>query len=266
MLFRSGNKIQVAEVADGNPNDALHAYMVVGYETEIRRGNAAPGSDTQVFTGVKRDILIDLKGGDNFVEVTNDNEARLALEQDCHFAPPNGGNATDISSGTRFPGFLFIPRDLSIKTGNGNDEVAILANVRTATVNTGKGADAVLVGDALFRDDLLVNTGDGDDHVCLQAIAVKDFLNVQTGNGNDEVMLVPHTIPSGLQSHAGHALVVTGDGNDRVGLFQFGLDQELTVDTSGGMTNDQDNVAIQFFKLGGQLDRKSTRLNSSHRT
>jgi hypothetical protein len=234
------NAIVVSEVEEG-------VYAVLGFDDLEGNPTFVNGDENGVVVigGVTRDINIDLKGGDDLLAIGNDEGDLLGLIEECALNFGEDNEEPEIESllavvpeGSQ----TFVPRDLIIRTGDGNDQVALIVAVnRKADINLGKGDDAIAVGDSQFGDDLIIKTDKGFDFVCVVDNFVGDQLNIQTGDDSDAVHV------EGLE--AGHALLDTGKGHDEVGFFEANLDRTLSIKTGDG----DDVVELEEFELGDDL-------------
>src|SRR4029079_11278 len=140
----------------------------------------------QVGSGVKGNIVIEVKEGDEVLAVGNSVEDLVALAEDCGFGLGlgSGSGGTDGSS---FPtvtatqpvleGRLTTPISLIINMGDGNNAVAVIGDIGgnygagSLVINGGKNSDNVAVGnsfqsesDSNINGDLAIVTGNGDDN------------------------------------------------------------------------------------------------------
>jgi hypothetical protein len=132
---------------------------------------------------------------------------------------------------------FFVPLNLIIDTSDGDDAVAVTADVRLSTViNTGNGNDFVAVGRADISEiddpdiggDLAITTGKGNDNVCALRFTAFGAVAVVTGDGNDEAHLESFD--------AAAAVVNTGNGNDGSPTGDSPItvfDAEIFVDLNG---------------------------------
>jgi hypothetical protein len=234
------NAIFVSEVEQG-------VYAVVGFDDLEGNPTFVNGDENGVVVigGVTRDINIDLKGGDDLLAIGNDEGDLLDLIAECELNFGEENEDPEIESllevvpeGSQ----TFVPRDLIIRTGDGNDQVALIVAVsRTANINLGQHDDAIAVGDSQFGDDLIIKTDKGFDFVCVVDNVVGDQLNIQTGDDSDAVHV------EGLE--ADNALIDTGKGHDEVGFFEASLDRTLSIKTGDG----DDVVELEEFELGDDL-------------
>jgi len=251
------NGVLVSQIGSGR-------YTVTGFDfgagssTATSINGSADG--TLTFTGVKGDINIDLKKGNDALGVGNSPDDLEALADGCGFGiglgsgsgSGSGSGDGSISSSVAeivvqpVEGRFFAPRNLIINTGDGSDGVAVIADVKNSEVIiTGNGNDGIAVGnvstaesDVNIGGDLVVLTGNGNDDACVSFATIQGLLNVQTGGGNDEV--------SATEFDAGQVLMVTGNGNDSVNANAFDSDRTVVVDTGSGA----DSVLLSNFSAG----------------
>jgi hypothetical protein len=233
------NAVLISEVDEG-------VYAVAGFDDLEGNPTDINGVENGVlfFEGVTRDINIDLKGGDDLLAVGNDEEDILSLIEECelNFGSGSGSESVALLEVEPEGSQTFVPRNLIIRTGDGDDQVALIVAVhRTADINLGKGDDAIAVGNSQFGDDLIIKTDKGFDFVCADDNVVGDHLNIQTGDDSDAVHV------EGLEAR--HALIDTGKGHDEVGFFAASLDRTLSIKTGDG----DDVVEMEEFELGDDL-------------
>jgi hypothetical protein len=234
-----------------------------GFQTGPTRVNGQ-ANGTVVVSGVTGDINVDLRAGRDGLGIGNSVEDLGTLAEDCGldfgFGEGGGNGSGSESPGggivlqQQVAGRFFVPRNLIVNTGDGNDFALINADVKTsAVINTGNGNDDLAFGnpssaesDVHVGNDLVVLTGSGHDHACIQFATVDDHINVQTGNGNDLLEID--------EFDAGHVLVLSGSGNDLVDLDDFDTDREVVVNTGAGndLANVEDFDAGQGFGPRGQ--------------
>jgi hypothetical protein len=225
---------------------ALTGEGFTGGATTINSDPDTVQGNALIFTGVKNDINVDLRGGNDALAIGNSLDALDSQARDCFgigFIPTDGGGTVSVGVTPEVTeGTFVVPRNLFVSTGEGNDFVSIMANVGTnkkggiASINAGNGNNGIAVGQSTIGNDLLITGGTGNDNACVTGVTVRDLLAVQLGNGDENDADI-----GGLE--AGHALVTTGSGNDQVRMGEFDLKHELTVVTGDG--NDQ--VDIEGF-------------------
>ncbi len=247
--------------------------------TVIKGGEESEFENMRIFTGVKYDINIDTKKGDDVVALGNSVEDLNALALECFgfgFGQGSGngsGNGSGSSSGSEssapvvelppeVEGTFSVPRNLIINTGDGNDYVVANANVGgansggVAVINTGNGHDGVAFGSPFsFGPEEVEVTQDSEF-----GVHVEINLVILTGSGDDHVCVRNVQVDNllSVQTGDGHdgveagdfiagvADVITGNGNDEVEMFNFGLDYSLSVLTGAG----NDEVLVEGFSAG----------------
>jgi hypothetical protein len=163
---------------------------VASGEIEVWDLGASPAVVLGVYSGVD-DINVQLLEGDNFLGLYN-----FWLTGDVVVTAGDGNNQVNVG-GVGDESYTAI-KELSVTTGAGFDLVRIeKCDIKTATINTGDGADMVLTGHALqpeygnsnsYVGTCNVNTGDGDDYVAM--LDMEDsYTTVDTGAGDDWVLL-----------------------------------------------------------------------------
>lgn len=181
----------------------------------------ADGTDEIILQGVSisGDVKADLKGGDDILAVIG--------------ATNIGGN-------------------LSVKTGAGNDAVALNGDATGDTINVGKNV-TVDLGTATTSDtfaifgntageettiagNLSVKGKDGTQNVSLDLLTLGRSLKVDLGNGNDSVGIGTQMNAAGLKVNiAGDVGIKVGAGDDTVTLLnsnagQVTIGKKLSVD------------------------------------
>src|SRR6185503_17568618 len=116
------NAVLVQEVDDEDDNANTHAYLITGFDFDdsgiggfeggptIIKGageevdSEIGGTSARVVTGVKGNIVIDLKKGNDVLAVGNSVEDLVALAEDCGFGLGLGsGSGGGGGSGSSFP-------------------------------------------------------------------------------------------------------------------------------------------------------------------
>jgi hypothetical protein len=210
-----------------------------GAPTRIRMGNST--ASYQTVSGVTDDVVIDMQGGNDKVTIMH-----------------NPGYAL----------YSTLPDDLTVRTGNGDDEVllSLLQVGDDVLVDLGSNRDKltlrdVIVGpddgtlghnldvwgqagtdfvsmydETIVRGDLTINTGtNGDpDYVNLYDVHVFDDMEIRTYGGTDAVTMD--------RCHMDDDLVVeTGDGRDNVYIAESAADEIFARLGSG----DRDFLQVQ---------------------
>jgi hypothetical protein len=165
---------------------------------------------------VRRNIVVDLKNGDNEVAMKSDNGL----------------------------GFL-VPRDLTIRGGSGGDRVTVQdADIRgKLAVNTGAGDDTVTIEGGSVAGDASILTGDGDDKVAIDETGFSRKLMVNTGNGNDSVGIVGSKIGNNVS-------ILTGEGADAVGLMNVATPGNIVINAGNNIAPQGENAADSVDRIG----------------
>lgn len=249
------NAVLVQEIAP-LPNTSGHSYAVTGFDfadspvflpgfqagPTVIKGGIDVGGGTHLIGGIKYDINIDMKKGNDVLAVGNSVDDLLALAEGCGFGLGLGSGSASTPGSAAITAQevatdkLTTPLNLIINMGDGNDGVAVIADVGTSgflngvgaslVINTGNGNDAVAVGNAQGLEipfsevsqespgeisdatmlSLVITTGNGNDNVCATHFIAFGGVSVVTGNGNDEAHLT--------HFDAAAVTVNTGAGND----------------------------------------------------
>ena len=171
--------------------------------------NRAPQASFHM-SDLKRDVFVQLDGGDNVVRIGGEDESSHTDEADDHSG--EGG--------------LVLPGNLTIKTNSGHDAVRVsfVQIVGNLQISTGAGADTVDIGrgptfasedhtehstsiaaaephddggcedeggppaDVIIGGSLSVSTSGGDDGVKVAFTAIGGSLDISTGTDNDTVV------------------------------------------------------------------------------
>ena len=177
-----GNDVAVTWIA---PN----RYQVTGVGTTINGGAGF------IASGVRNNIDIDLRGGDDTLTVT----------------------------GSALPTGVDLGGSLLVRTQHGIDS-ATIADISVGgiiRVDTGYGGDTVDISNTFANDDILVLTFWGVDTVTATGVEANDLLLIDTGEQFDTIEVTG--------ALAGHAIINSGNGNDRMTLTDLDLDRELIV-------------------------------------
>ena len=150
---------------------------------------------------------------------------------------------------------------IGISLGNGNDSLGVFGTlpergfVGTTTVDSGAGNDVLFMdGDINLGGDLNINTQAGDDVVVLRGSTVADA-NIHTGAGNDRVGLLDVTVVDDL-------FIDASAGADIVGVAGLAVGDKTRVvlgsgdDTllSDGSFTDENGVAAGSNRFFDRVD------------
>lgn len=260
----NANNVLISEVDDLDKNSATHAYLVAGVNTTITGGSAVPASipvpagvSARVFTNVRGNVNVDLRGGNDFLGIANNTNDLAQQLYSCGFIDLENENdplanllQTLNPAEFTLAGPVNIPLDLVINMGNGNNILAINANARTGNILTGSGNDLVSVGDEpggtgiRFRQNLIIGTGGGIDEVCVEIVQIDNSLNVQLGDG--DLKYVNSQVFETYAVRAGDVLVGTGRGNDVFAVDTTKVDRGIVMNSGDGA----DQVALHVFAAG----------------
>lgn len=146
-------------VVGDNTNDSVVIANVVEQGQWAVRVNDNQTGDESFYYGVDN-VWVETGNGDDYVQA--------------------GGALTLSDNGA----------DISVDTGNGKDEVKILAYYygNTIDVSTGNGEDYVYVSSNYtqsYGGGIAIDTGNGDDEVFLWCLS--DALDIALGNGDDSI-------------------------------------------------------------------------------
>lgn len=95
-----------------------------------------------------------------------------------------------------------------IKTGDGNDAITIGDNAWIDNIETDKGDDTITIGDNLIADD--IKTDEGADAVTIGDGALVD--KVETGKGDDTVTVGDNFTADKVETKEGDDVVIVGTG------------------------------------------------------
>lgn len=185
-------------------------------------GTSVNGAVSHVFLNtinseITRDLIINMRGGDDFVEIDDIFVARntrmnMGTDNDTvgMFDTRVEGRLTvSLSSGDDLIGFsrTSVGGNMRITGAAGVDTVGFAhcfsANSRV-NINTGTGSDAILL-QGEFDEPVVVSAGTGDDLLRTNRMFVHDSVRFQLGGGNDELV-----VGSAWSSFAPFNLTVVG--------------------------------------------------------
>lgn len=247
----SSNQIAIVQVDTG-------AYAVVGLN-----GTKVNGSvDPVVKSGVKNNIDVDLKKGNDVVGIGNDIDA---LSQ---WAEASGISLPEVDLPEGAPDTLKVPKHLNLKLGDGNDAAAVIAKVGLRiNADLGNGNDTLIIQDSKVGDDIIVRGGNGHDYLYTQGAQVAQMFDVNMGNGRNSVELWDSSVGQSAVIKSGkdadyvdvadssikdNLIVRTGNGHDEVYAHSHGgegmvVGKNVDIDTGSG--NDYVEVAGGVKKL-----------------
>jgi len=185
-LSRSGD---LTITGDQNPADVDDSIEIASLGNLTYRitgigGTTVKGEASVEIAGVKRNVIVDLKAGNDRVE----------------FVSEGGGFAKDVTA----------------KMGDGTDIVeatnVIIGGKLTVDMGAGDLQEVTLNGGSTVAKDVSIKMGDGDDNgVLLEQVTLNKKLTVVTGSGNDSVGVVDSTVKNNIS-------ISTGAGVDSIGL------------------------------------------------
>jgi hypothetical protein len=213
----------------------------VGTETTITDGGAnvsgGGANGTAIADGVTGDVNIDLRGGDDILGVGNDVDALVALALEF-----NPELVLDVGDAVSLEGTLSVNDDLTIRTGDGEDLIGVIANVDdVADIDSGRHDDGLGVINSTIGNDLLIRTNSGVDGALVRETGIDDLLSIITSNDADLVQIET--------AFTRRAVIDTGSGDDAVIVNAFDVDREIVVVTASG----EDAVNMQSFSAGTNL-------------
>jgi hypothetical protein len=210
------NQIAIFQLDDGQ-------YAVGGLT-----GTTVNGGPVVVRSGIRGNIDVDLKSGDDVLGVGNDTEGLVAIAERFGVDVGDISGLVDLLEQAEAPAQMEVPRNLTIKTNNGDDAVAIIADVgRRIEVNLGNGDNALVIDPTLVGDDIIVRAGSGSDTLEVVDTEVAQMLDVNLGNGANDVLVENSSVGQS-------AVITTGSGNDYVDIADVSIDDNLVVRTGGG--------------------------------
>ncbi|MCA9262872.1 MAG: hypothetical protein KDA60_03445 [Planctomycetales bacterium] len=171
------------------------------FEIRGKQGTLVNGQQSIVVDGVTDDVRINLRNGDN----------RLEIEA--------GPQESDVT----------INDDLQIRTGNGSD-VILLDEVRvlgTASINTGGGDDGFLGSEIRINGDFRWNSGSGDDVLLMDRMTIRGRMRANMGSGDDVAFLYDSEFFDGVQ-------LSLGSGDDILGVAVSHARADVAVNGGGG--------------------------------
>jgi len=263
-------------LAIGNDIEALNALAEecfnIGFLPED--GGGTGNVDIAQVEGtllVPRNLIVNLGNGDDFTAIdanvgTLNNNGSTKKGGLANINAGGGNNG--VAFGTE--GGNFVAQSLLISAGGGTDDVCVFGTgVRDLlSISIGNGGEQngdeenpvpqeVRLG-GVGAGHVLILTGSGSDQVNVGGVGVDREIVINTGAGNDFVSMQEFSAgngdgPSGKANKSGYVTVVTGDGDDQVGIEFFNVDG-MTVDTGGG---DDGQVLltseVEIAQIGGGI-------------
>ncbi len=189
----------VEVVATNDPGE----YLVRG----VDRGGAPTtinGSPNEIVRGVDDDVHVDLRGGDNGIElagVEDDGEDLELLVPDDLNITHRSGRMDVLTNLVRVGG------DLSIDTRGGDDAVDLRSTSihGDAEIDTRRGDDDVQLELVEVGDDLEIDLGSHDDTLLLQSVDVDDDATFKLGRGENSVTVENALIGDDFRITGGHS-------------------------------------------------------------
>src|SRR5690606_6502540 len=190
------------------------------------------------------------------------------VDGDLFISGDDLGNRIEISAGSEGEFVITgLPTEDGETTINGSAEAFVATDFTgNVFVDTGAGADEVVVGNVQLGGDLAINTGADNDTVIVggaaaetdaASLSVDGNLLVSTGAGDDTVILGGALNDGGDLSAdvalevGGNVRVDTGDGADRVAGVGLSVDGNLALNAGTG----DDQVTLgSAISLDGALD------------
>jgi hypothetical protein len=221
LTIKGDNNSDGIEISQSANNQLIITGMqgnVVGVSTNPTKVN---GKTTPVvFNGVTGDVNITFGTGNDFLLVSNapeygtnlDSSAMLYLPRNLSVNMGNGNNELTMGSVT-------VGGKMSVTCGSGDDQLGILtANIGSSAVNGG-------------ANDCTINLGGGNNTITLGWVSVeRDLQILDTASKSDQIVM--------YEDYAGRDLLIeTGAGNDSVQLA--GVDAASLLDIYTGAGEDQ---------------------------
>lgn len=212
------NEIAIVQLSSGQ-------YAVAGLPGTTVQGSTEPW----VVNGVKGNIDVDLKGGNDLVGVGNDVQA--LVDKADSYGLVDGSSLSSfisdldsITSGEQ----LVVPKSLLIRTGDGNDGVAVIADVnKLLNVNLGGGDNIVDIDPTFIGESCIVRGGNGDDLASVFETQINKVLDIYLGKGDNSVYIDDSSV--GLS-----AIIGTCSGDDEIDLGNLVVGKSLIINTDGG--------------------------------
>ena len=266
--LRDGNDSLTLDTYDGSDTD-----FGVAIGKDLFFSNGGTGADAVQFLdsadvgaiGIAGGVRLNLGQDNSTVVATAAAELTVGKDMSIQYAG-NGVSTAMINNAA-------IARDLSIRTGDGTDSVALLGIGigRNARVDMGKGSSSLLVEQSLSQPlstiggELRIALGDDADTGFISEASIGK-LRIDTGKGDDQLTI------EGTQ--AGEASVSLGDGTNTTtitGLDPDGVDGDPDIQTSvtnrltvtGGKGND--TVTLAGVSIGNDA-RVDVRQGNDHVT
>ena len=198
---------------DAQANDVIIEDTGTPNQVRVRTGasvttiNGAAGP--VVLDGLTKDVKIDLKAGDDVLELTS-----LTVARNAKIKGGSGDNQVTVDDTT-------VVGDLCVKGSSGADTVNLVNGTAVGgdtTINLGNGDNALGLTDTAVIGRTTVKAGTGDDTVTVDTLAASGQTTIRTGAGSDVVQIDDSTF-------GGKFSLDAGSGNDRI---------EIEVNGAGG--------------------------------
>jgi hypothetical protein len=184
-------------------------------------------SGTVTFSGIKRNIDVRLRGGDDLLGIGNDDADLTDLLDEL-----TGGAAFAPGTSDR----VKVKNDLKIDMGSGDDAAGIFVDVKDTTIiDLGAGTDFLAVEGSRLGDDLIIRGEEDNDFIRVRDSKIDEFLLLVTNGGEDTVNIInvnaeDAKIDLGGQSDT--AEIDDLDVRDNLFVFLRDGDDELSIGNS----------------------------------
>jgi hypothetical protein len=226
-------------------------YAVAGINGTTIEGSADPF----VATGVRGNIDVDLKSGNDLLGVGNDVAGSIALAQALGFGADLGDAAAlqteleTLLADAGAPARLTVPRNLIIRAGGGRDGVGVSGDIGgDINANLGSGNNTLAVFNSTVGDDVIVRGGGQNDLVLIEDSEIDEVIDSNLGHGTNNLEVT--------ESSVGQSVIAIGGKNrDILHLIDSSIDDHVIARTSSG----NDDVFIHTHggsgsEVGGNID------------
>jgi hypothetical protein len=240
----AANQIAILKLGSGE-------YAVAGFNGTTVEGSADPF----IATGVRGNIDVDLKSGNDLLGVGNDVAGSIALAQALGFGADLGNAAAlqtqleTLLADAEAPVRLTVPRNLIVRAGGGRDGVGVSCDVGgDINANLGSGNNTLAIFNSTVGDDVIARGGGQNDLVLIEGSEIDGVLDTNLGSGTNNLEATETSIGQSV-------IAIGGKNRDIVHLIDSSIDDHVIARTGSG----DDDVLIHSHQgsgseVGGNID------------
>jgi hypothetical protein len=216
------------------PGDSPGEWLVIGIGL-----TTVNGKPQDTISGVTRDVLVDMRGGDDYVLLENATAERNVRVN----MGAGGGLAVLVSVSTG--------RHVSVLPGRGGQlDAYVLTSVVGGNLHVcgGGGSDRAFITDTTVQGNMTARLGGGADELQIRGGVVGRDTIVQSGAGNDTIGIQGLVVQRDLRIDPCH-------GDDVVSLSDIGVSRHATIRLNRGLNTveiDRMEVFARFALSGGR--------------